>query len=56
MGEKLEGYGLEKVQYVHIQFRWGAEGGLFIGAEVRWECNLKCNVIFGEDFRNPACY
>ena len=25
-----------------------------MGVEVRWERNLKCNVTFGEDLRNPA--
>jgi hypothetical protein len=39
---------------VHIQFRFGGEGGLLMGVEVRWERNLKCNVTFGEDLRNPA--
>ena len=56
VGEKLDGYGFEKVQYVHIQFRFGGEGGLLMGVVVRRVYSLKCKVIFGDDLRKPACY
>jgi hypothetical protein len=39
---------------VQIQFCFGGEGGLSMGVEVRWDRNLKCKVIFGDDLRNPV--
>ena len=53
---KFEGYGFEKVQYVQIQLLCGGDGGFVDddGPGVSW--SLKCKVIFGDDFRNPAFY
>lgn len=44
--EKFDGYGFEKVQYVHIQFLFGGDAGLRIGVELGPSGNLKCNLIF----------
>jgi hypothetical protein len=52
-GEKFEGYGFEKVQNGQIQVRFCGEGSCFREAGLLCS-SFKCNVTFGEDFKNRA--